>query len=532
MRDARFWILYAAALAAASSPGPESITAGSLGSMAGRRGGIETRQRLAAGLRDGRAEVRAAAARVAHVNGESSLQDALWTALDAESDRQTAREMVRALAALAPAAQDRRLLEASARLTLAGDAVEAIGLSRGPAAITEHLLSLRASRVEPEHAVSFLLAASRRRVAHLGAAAETALRSAEPEAWEAVTEACRHASVVLERETLKAALGHRLAPIRRATSWYLVDVLGRRPAPSPPELLAALEGGAALDGDAASGVDGDFVQEVVARMLGRPARDNPAYAAALSGAVAERVASSASRWLTGSEREAMRGKLGRRAEALEPSLKKPPDPPVPLRTRLLGGLPRGLAAAVMAETGCDVGRGRWMVVAEVEYDERSRPRRVDLLDGAAVGNCRQAAAALLALGLPEARHPPDPPRPDTVLLFLERGDPAALDARDTHDPGYALDAESPEVVPPERKKHVQPRYPPPMRNRGHDGRAVLEIVVGADGEPRDFRLLGADDPEFAIEALSAVARWRFLPATREGRPVSVFLKVVVEFRLI
>jgi TonB family protein len=60
---------------------------------------------------------------------------------------------------------------------------------------------------------------------------------------------------------------------------------------------------------------------------------------------------------------------------------------------------------------------------------------------------------------------------------------------------------------------------------------MLQLVVDADGLPRDIqvtRSLGMGLDEKAIEAVS---KWRFEPARKNGQPVPVLIHVEVDFAL-
>jgi TonB family protein len=78
------------------------------------------------------------------------------------------------------------------------------------------------------------------------------------------------------------------------------------------------------------------------------------------------------------------------------------------------------------------------------------------------------------------------------------------------DPGYSEEA---------RKAHLC-------------GSTVLQLVVGADGQPRDIRIvrpLGMGLDEIAVET---VGQWRFRPGLKQGNPVNVLATIEVNFRLL
>jgi protein TonB len=59
----------------------------------------------------------------------------------------------------------------------------------------------------------------------------------------------------------------------------------------------------------------------------------------------------------------------------------------------------------------------------------------------------------------------------------------------------------------------------------------LDLVVGADGLPREITVARTLSPEFDKAAMEAVRKWTFDPATRDGKPVATAIKVEVAFRL-
>jgi protein TonB len=77
-----------------------------------------------------------------------------------------------------------------------------------------------------------------------------------------------------------------------------------------------------------------------------------------------------------------------------------------------------------------------------------------------------------------------------------------------------------------------PNYPETARRRGEQGRVLLEVSVSADGMPVSVTVARSSGyPSLDSAALSAVQRWRFVPATRGGAPVAAVAEVPVRFRL-
>ena len=76
-----------------------------------------------------------------------------------------------------------------------------------------------------------------------------------------------------------------------------------------------------------------------------------------------------------------------------------------------------------------------------------------------------------------------------------------------------------------------PEYSEEARKAKYQGQCVLSLIVGPDGKPRDVKVarslgLGLDE-----KAIEAVNQWKFEPAQKDGKPVSVQISVEVSFRL-
>jgi protein TonB len=87
-----------------------------------------------------------------------------------------------------------------------------------------------------------------------------------------------------------------------------------------------------------------------------------------------------------------------------------------------------------------------------------------------------------------------------------------------------------EVRPPERVTFVKPEYPEIARRARAEGKVILEIVVGRTGSIEEVTVLRSN-PLFDRAAVEAVRKWRYRPALQAGRPVKVYLTVVVSFEL-
>ncbi len=77
-----------------------------------------------------------------------------------------------------------------------------------------------------------------------------------------------------------------------------------------------------------------------------------------------------------------------------------------------------------------------------------------------------------------------------------------------------------------------PVYPEQARRRGEQGRVLLRVSVNASGMAAGVSLAASSgSASLDAAALAAVREWRFVPATRNGRPVPATAEVPVQFRL-
>jgi len=110
----------------------------------------------------------------------------------------------------------------------------------------------------------------------------------------------------------------------------------------------------------------------------------------------------------------------------------------------------------------------------------------------------------------EMTPPPAPPTPPVA--------PAPKQAR--------IDA------PPHPKSSIKPEYPAASRERGEQGKVLLEIAVTAEGAVSEAKVVSSSG--FAAlddAAVKAVRRAKFVPAKSEGRAVPGRVRLTLAFRL-
>ena len=59
---------------------------------------------------------------------------------------------------------------------------------------------------------------------------------------------------------------------------------------------------------------------------------------------------------------------------------------------------------------------------------------------------------------------------------------------------------------------------------------IRSLIVGSDGLPRDIRVGRSLSPEFDESAIDAVKKWKFAPATKDGKPVAVEINIEINFK--
>ena len=81
------------------------------------------------------------------------------------------------------------------------------------------------------------------------------------------------------------------------------------------------------------------------------------------------------------------------------------------------------------------------------------------------------------------------------------------------------------VKAPRAIYHPDAEFPEKARKGHPNGVIVLYIVVGSDGLPRNIKVARPLSPELDQAFTDAVKKWKFAPATKDGQPVAVGIKV-------
>src|ERR1035441_5669890 len=86
------------------------------------------------------------------------------------------------------------------------------------------------------------------------------------------------------------------------------------------------------------------------------------------------------------------------------------------------------------------------------------------------------------------------------------------------------------VTPPRLIHSVDPEYDKASRKKKVQGTGVLTVLVTESGEPQDPKIVTSLNPALDEKAIEAVSRWRFAPATKDGKPMAVHIRVEVNLR--
>jgi TonB family protein len=87
-----------------------------------------------------------------------------------------------------------------------------------------------------------------------------------------------------------------------------------------------------------------------------------------------------------------------------------------------------------------------------------------------------------------------------------------------------------ELMAPVATRTADPGYPLELMKQNVHGTVILAAVINADGSVGEVRVLNSIDDRLDEYASNALARWRFLPALKNGDPVALQAVVMIPFR--
>ncbi len=135
-------------------------------------------------------------------------------------------------------------------------------------------------------------------------------------------------------------------------------------------------------------------------------------------------------------------------------------------------------------------------------------------------------APVIPLG-PPVSGLPVPPQPPVGQVGQERI--VLADARPVIPEPVRIAAE----VDPRFRAALQPPYPPDRERAQDEGQVRVRITIGTDGRVTAIQQIGggAHESFWRFTQRQALNRWRFRPATVDGRPIVSTMVFTVTFRL-
>jgi TonB family protein len=89
----------------------------------------------------------------------------------------------------------------------------------------------------------------------------------------------------------------------------------------------------------------------------------------------------------------------------------------------------------------------------------------------------------------------------------------------------------PGIIAPKQLYSPEPEFSEKARIEAQQGNVGIDLVVGTDGLPRNLQIACSSAPDLNDNAIAAVKKWKFAPATKDGTPVPVEILIDVSFRL-
>ncbi|HEX2861538.1 MAG TPA: energy transducer TonB [Lacunisphaera sp.] len=175
-------------------------------------------------------------------------------------------------------------------------------------------------------------------------------------------------------------------------------------------------------------------------------------------------------------------------------------------------------AVARAQTAAHAG---YKVIIEITFDEQGAAE-----EGKVVESDDQTGARVLeqiALNLAaEVKQPPRLDKEGKPMKFKAR---APFNFPVEGDEGAAAN----DAPKPSLRSAPLPVYPESLAAAGTVGGAILELIIGADGNVSKATVLRSSHPEFANAAHSAVRTWKFAPAQKDGVAVESRWRIAVNF---
>lgn len=186
-------------------------------------------------------------------------------------------------------------------------------------------------------------------------------------------------------------------------------------------------------------------------------------------------------------------------------------------------------AAVMLPLGCHWGQSH-PLKERIEMLKQPLPSSMRRAGGRAI-----VIAILLATGYTAwAAQPAGASPGDHAGAVSARDAGASAESAEANAASPAADSnKAPQASIDNASRMLNPPvYPVDVQKQGVTGMVVLVVDVSTDGSVSGARVdRSAGDQRLDAAALDAVKQWKFLPATKDGKPVASQVRVPVDFRV-
>ncbi len=84
---------------------------------------------------------------------------------------------------------------------------------------------------------------------------------------------------------------------------------------------------------------------------------------------------------------------------------------------------------------------------------------------------------------------------------------------------------------PKPTRTFKPEYPEELRNDGITGKAVVKFTINKQGKVIDPEIVSATHEAFGTASMNAIRQWQFIPARKNGEPISKQVQLPFSFTL-
>jgi protein TonB len=87
------------------------------------------------------------------------------------------------------------------------------------------------------------------------------------------------------------------------------------------------------------------------------------------------------------------------------------------------------------------------------------------------------------------------------------------------------------LEPPVPVRTVAPDFPNDLRSRGITGVVMVNVLIDAQGNPKDMKVTRSSNVAFEGPAVEALGKWKFKPAERGGTIVPLRVMIPIRFSI-